>query len=312
MRICSLLASNTEIVFALGLGDSLVGVTHECDFPPETSSVPVVTSSVVDGDRLASGEIHSAISGLVHGGTSIYYLDQQALDKSRPDLILTQELCDVCAVSYNQVEAAARILEAETKVVSLEPNTLDQILENILLVGEITGSEARAREVVSGLRRRIEKIADIATKAQDRPRVFCMEWLDPIFVGGHWVPEMVALAGGQDGLGTPGEPSVQITWQQIADYNPEIVVLMPCGFGTGRTLMELEKVQFPEEWERLTAVEQGNIYVVDGSSYFNRPGPRVVDGLEIMAQIVHPELFSGPNRKFESLVKVPYPVRGSS
>ena len=154
MRICSLLASNTEIVFALGLGDSLVGVTHECDFPPETSSVPVVTSSVVDGDRLASGEIHSAISGLVHGGTSIYYLDQQALDKSRPDLILTQELCDVCAVSYNQVEAAARILEAETKVVSLEPNTLDQILENILLVGEITGAEARAREVVSGLSRR--------------------------------------------------------------------------------------------------------------------------------------------------------------
>lgn len=309
MRICSLLPSNTEIVFALGLGDSLVGVTHECDYPEGVKSKPVVTSSVVPGEEMMSRDIHFAISGLIHKGSSIYHLDQETLRRADPDLILTQELCDVCAVSYKEVKAAVRILDADTKVVSLEPTCLDDILSNIQVVGEMTGAVREANDLVSGFRRRIEAVASLASQAENRPRVFCMEWLDPIFVGGHWVPEMVTVAGGGDGLGIAGEPSVQVTWEQVVDYAPDIVVLMPCGFGIDRTFRELEEIRFPDEWEMLPAVQRGNVFVVDGSSYFNRPGPRIVDGLEILAQIIHPELFEGTRRKFSSVFKAPYAVQ---
>ena len=309
MRICSLLPSNTEIIFALGLGNSLVGVTHECDYPAEVSSVPVVTSSVVPDEGLMSREIHSAITGLIHKGSSIYHLDQEALGRADPHLILTQELCEVCAVSYKEVKSAVRILDTDAKVVSLEPTTLDDILSNIQVVGDLTDSGPRAREVVAGLRKRIDAVASLASTAKSRPRVFCMEWLDPIFVGGHWVPQMVELAGGMNGLGIIGEPSIQATWQQVADFAPEILVLMPCGFGIPRTFEELEKMSFPDEWKTLPAVEQGNVFVVDGSSYFNRPGPRIVDGLELLAQIIHPELFTGPGAKFAGLFRVPYALR---
>ena len=309
MKICSLLPSSTEIVFALGLGDSLVGVTHECDFPSETSSIPSVTSSVVNGESMTGKQIHDAITGLVHGGSSIYTLDQEQLDKASPDLILTQELCDVCAVSYNQVEAAASMLQCDTRVVSLEPNTLNQILDTIRIVGELAGVESQAEAVVSGLRARIDRVGEIAAQARQRPRVLCMEWIDPVFIGGHWVPEMVAIAGGEDGLGMAGKPSFQVDWPRIADYNPDLIVVMPCGFSAGQALRELEKSDLPAEWHGLEAVGRGEVYVVDGSSYFNRPGPRVVDGLEILAQIFHPELFSGSKAKFGAMVKVPYPIR---
>ena len=205
MKICSLLPSSTEIVFALGLGDSLVGVTHECDFPSETASIPSVTSSVVNGESMTGRQIHDAITGLVHGGSSIYTLDRELLDEASPDLILTQELCDVCAVSYRQVEAAASMLQCDTRVVSLEPNTLDQILDTIRIVGELAGVESQAKSVISSLRARIDRVREIASQAQQKPRVLCMEWIDPVFIGGHWVPEMVALAGGEDGIGIAGE-----------------------------------------------------------------------------------------------------------
>ncbi len=309
MRICSLLPSSTEIVFALGLGDSLVGVTHECDFPLQTAQIPAVTSSVVNGESMTGKEIHDAITGLVHGGSSIYDLDRELLDEARPDLILTQELCEVCAVSYSQVEAAASMLQCDTRVVSLEPNTLDQILDTIRIVGGLAGKESRAESVVSKLRSRIERVAKTAARAQKKPRVLCMEWIDPVFIGGHWVPEMVDLAGGEDGIGIAGQPSFQVDWPRIAEYNPDLIVVMPCGFSAGRALMEMEKTAFPDEWHGLDAVGRGEVYVVDGSSYFNRPGPRVVDGLEILAQIFHPELFPAPEAKFGALVKAPYPIR---
>ena len=312
MKICSLLPSSTEIVFALGLGESLVGVTHECDYPPETASIPPVTSSVVNGASMTGKDIHDAITGLVHGGSSIYNLDRDLLDEASPDLILTQELCDVCAVSYSQVEAAASMLQCDTRVVSLEPNTLGQILETILTVGKLAGVGARAESVVSRLRTRIDRVSEIAARAQHKPRVLCMEWLDPVFIGGHWVPEMVDLAGGEDGIGIAGKPSFQVDWPRIADYNPDQIVVMPCGFSAGRALAEMEKTAFPDEWHGLDAVNQGEVYVVDGSSYFNRPGPRVVDGLEILAQILHPELFSPEKSRFGSTVKVPYPIHTGS
>lgn len=307
MRICSLLPSNTEILFALGLGDSIVGVTHECDYPEAAPTKPIVTSSVVDDESLGSREISSAISKLLHKGSSIYHLDEDQLRQSSPDLILTQELCDVCAVSYREVKAAARILESDVKVVSLEPNTVQDILDNILLVGELTGSLEQAKRVVTDLQKRIESVKSQAAQASTRPRVFCMEWLEPIFIGGHWVPEMVGMAGGEDGLGEAGEPSLMMDWEQVASYAPEIVVLMPCGFGVPRVLQELEQIRFPAEWENLPAVQQGNVYVVDGSSYFNRPGPRIVDGLEILAEIIHPELFPKGSRDSRDYTRLPAP-----
>ena len=312
MKICSLLPSSTEIVFALGLGESLVGVTHECDFPSEADSIPSVTSSVVNGESMTGRQIHDAITGLVHGGSSIYNLDRELLDEASPDLILTQELCDVCAVSYKQVEAAASMLQCDTRVVSLEPNTLDQILDTIRIVGELAGVESQAKSVVSSLRARIDRVGEIAARAQQKPRVLCMEWIDPVFIGGHWVPEMVALAGGEDGLGIAGKPSFQVDWPRIAEYNPDLIVIMPCGFSAGQALKELEQTVLPDEWYGLDAVARGEVYVVDGSSYFNRPGPRIVDGLEILAQIFHPELFPGPEAKFGGLVKTPYPIRTGS
>ena len=312
MRICSLLPSNTEILFSLGLSDSIVGVTHECDYPEEAASKPIVTSSVVDGENLVSREISAAISSLLHKGSSIYHLDEDRLRDADPELILTQELCDVCAVSYQEVKTAARVLDSDVKVVSLEPNTVQDILDNILFVGELTNSLNQAERVVAGLNKRIEAVKSRSSQASTRPRVFCMEWLEPIFIGGHWVPEMVEVAGGEDGLGDTGKPSTQIDWEQVAAYAPEVIVLMPCGFGVSRVLQELEQIRFPAQWETLPAVQQCKVFVVDGSSYFNRPGPRIIDGLEILAEIIHPELFSAGARSPQDYTRLPAPSSARS
>ena len=295
MRICSLLPSSTEIVFALGLGDRLAGVTHECDFPAEAASIPAVTRSLIDHSESSSAEIHRHVSEAVHAGSSIYGLDQALLERIDPGLVLTQELCDVCAVSYGEVQRAVRLLPSdggnERTVLSLEPTTLGGVLDTITSVGEAAGAVERAVEVTAALRRRIDAAEAAAAGAGRRPRVFAMEWLDPPFVGGHWVPEMIRLAGGSDGLGRAGQPSVQATWADIAAYDPEVVVLMPCGYHLEACLDEFRETPMPPEWEGLTAVKSGEVYVVDGSSFYNRPGPRVVDGLEILAEILHPEIF---------------------
>ena len=291
MRICSLLPSATEIVYSLGLGDRLVAVTHECDYPSVAASLPAITRSAIDHTGSSSGEIHTHVSRSLHSGSSIYDLDQELLQKLDPDLVLTQELCEVCAVSYGQVQKAVRLLKGERKVLSLEPTSLRGILDSIQEVGEVAGVAASAAAVVQGLQDRIDRVASTAEGASTRPRVFAMEWLDPPFVGGHWVPEMIRLAGGTDGLGREGHHSTVASWERIADYNPEIVVFMPCGFDLERNLQEMSRTSFPEPWRRLEAVRSGNIYGVDGSAYFNRPGPRIVDGLEILAEVLHPDLF---------------------
>ena len=234
MRICSLLPSSTEIVFALGLGDRLAGVTHECDYPAEAASIPAVTRSLIDHSESSSAEIHRHVSEAVHAGSSIYALDQALLERIDPGLVLTQELCDVCAVSYGDVQRAVRLLPSdgdnERTVLSLEPTTMGGVLDTIMSVGEAAGAVERAVEVTAALRRRIDAVEAAAAGAGRRPRVFAMEWLDPPFVGGHWVPEMIRLAGGSDGLGREGQPSVQATWADIEAYDPEVVVLMPCGY----------------------------------------------------------------------------------
>lgn len=290
MRIVSLLPSATEIVYALGLGDALVGVSHDCDFPPEVSQKPRLSQALVNLD-MPSDEIDAIVREQLHSGLSVYHLDAALLQELEPDLILTQELCEVCAPSYDQVLEAAKILGGKTKIVSLEPNTLEDILGNIQLVGELTERENYAQDYVHALRERIDRIRQITEDLDERPKVGCIEWLSPVMIGGHWVPQMVEYAGGEDWLGETSEPSREVAWGDILTYNPDILVFMPCGFNVERTLEEMDLVIEREGWQELKAVKQGQVYLVDGSSYFNRPGPRIVTGLEMMAQIIHPEYF---------------------
>jgi iron complex transport system substrate-binding protein len=291
MRICSLLPSATEIVYALGLGDQLVGVTHECDYPPEATRLPAVTRAVFDHSSSSSQAIHNHVTDAIHGGTSIYALDRDLLAELRPDLILTQELCEVCAVSYDEVARAVRLLPGEQRVLSLEPTSLDGVLQTIDELGRLAGAEANAGEVIASLRKRIERVGLATGGVVDPPRVLCVEWLDPLFVGGHWVPEMVQIAGGYDGLTQPGRHSRQVSWQEIASYDPTVIVFMPCGYDLRRTVEEFGGWMLPEVWTSLAAVRAGRVYATDGSAYFSRPGPRLVDGLEILAEVLHPEMF---------------------
>jgi iron complex transport system substrate-binding protein len=289
MKIASLLPSATEIVFALGLGDSLVAVTHECDYPPEARERAVVTHSSLPAETRGSREIDRHIAAALHAGSSIYTLDQELLAQLDPELILTQELCDVCAVSYDQVTVAVRRLGGRRRVLSLQPTGLDDILGTVEQVGAAAGVPERARGLVGELRERVETITAQARGAADRPRVLALEWLDPPMTGGHWVPELVQRAGGTDGLGRAGAPSARIDWRRIAAYDPEVIVLMPCGFDLARTVEEVGAVERPAEWPALAAARAGRVYAVDGSAYFNRPGPRIVDGLAILAEILQPE-----------------------
>jgi len=295
MRICSLLPSATEIVFALGLGDHLVAVTHECDLPAGTERIPIITQSTMDGGARGSREIHNHVTAAAHSGSSLYSLDQELLERLDPDIILTQELCEVCAVSYDQVASAVHRLgvrlPGKRTILSLQPRTLGEILETIRQVGDATGAGERAATLVRALEQRINRVAAVARAAAARPRVFDMEWLAPPYTAGHWVPEMISLAGGRDELSRKGAPSVEVSWADIARYDPEVLILMPCSFSLERTLEELGRARFPDEWSRLGAVRAGRVYVVEGATYFSRSGPRTVDGLEILAEIVHPELF---------------------
>jgi iron complex transport system substrate-binding protein len=290
-RICSLLPSTTEIVFALGLGDKLVAVTHECDYPSEATKLPAITSAGIDPASMSNRDLHNHVTSAVHEGSSIYTLDHALLEKMNPDLILTQELCDVCAVSYDTVQDAVRQIDGNHTILSLEPTTLGAILETIEHVGKATDTVERAETLVAGLQARIDAVKTQAKKATTNPRVFTLEWMDPPFAGGHWVPEMVQLAGGLTILVDVGVPSRVVTWEEIAACDPEVIVVMPCGYHLDALEHEFRMTPFPVEWGALTAVRNGLVYGVDATAYFSRPGPRAVDGLEIMAEILHPELF---------------------
>jgi iron complex transport system substrate-binding protein len=289
-RICSLLPSATEIVYALGLGDRLVGVTHECDFPPEAAGKPRVTSSIIDSEALSSGEIDRAVRDSLEQQSTIYHLDRDLLNWLCPDVVLTQELCDVCAVGFGEVRRVVESIPGSPRVVSLEPRTLSDVLDSILVVGRLGGALERAVALHDALARRLIDVR--AAAARSTPvRVLTVEWVDPVFVGGHWVPEMVGLAGGVDVLGVEGEPSREVSWVEIARSEPEVVVVIPCGFDLARALEEIRSAPLPTEWHDLAAVRNSCVFAVDGSAYFSRPGPRLVDGVEILASILHPEAF---------------------
>ncbi|MEM7008167.1 MAG: cobalamin-binding protein [Thermodesulfobacteriota bacterium] len=290
MRICSFLPSTTEIVYELGLGDSLYGVTHECNYPPDVREKDAVIMGFIDHKKLSSKKIDEFVRKNALEGKSTYLVDREALKVANPDIILTQKLCEVCAVSANQVSEAVEVLGHKPEIIALEPTSLSEIFDTIVTIGEATGTAQRALEIREKLEERVEKIRYALENERDRPRVFCMEWLDPPYVGGHWIPEMVEIAGGHDGIGKAGEPSFIVKWDEIVEFAPQMLFLMPCGFDIEKTLNELGAVTSREEWFSLPATNRGEIYLVDANYYFNRPGPRIVDGLEILAHAIHPEI----------------------
>lgn len=292
MRIVSLLPSATEIVFALGLGDELVGRTHECDYPPQAELVPVLTADVGLEPGATSRQIHDRVSHAVHGGSSIYRLDEQALAEAQPDLILTQELCEVCAVSYREVTKAVRAIDSRITVLSLEPNSIEGIFNTISTVGAMADAEDEAVGLLELLRERLGEIENLVLhrRLQGVPprRVVCLEWLDPPFAAGHWVPEQVRRAGGWELLGQEGERSVETTWEAVREVDPEQLLLIPCGFDAQRTADEWDRLPKPVGYGELRAVRRGEVFALDGSAYFSRPGPRVVDGIAMLAEIFDP------------------------
>jgi iron complex transport system substrate-binding protein len=291
MRVCSLLPGATEIAFALGLGDDVVGVTHECDYPAEARQKPVVVHGLIDSNRMTSLDIDRWVGERLGGNQGLYLLDEERLREAAPDVILTQGLCDVCAIDYNEVVAASETLAKKPKIVSLTPNCLTDVLDDVARVGEATGQRHIAERVVEELEQRISSVREQAARSSARPRVACLEWFDPIYLAGHWVPEMIEIAGAEDVLGRRGEPSEKVEWQSIRESTPEIIVLMPCGFDVPRTLREAGVLERLEGWHDLPAVKAGKVFAVNGHAFFSRPGPRLVDGLEILAHIIHPKIF---------------------
>jgi iron complex transport system substrate-binding protein len=272
----------------LGLEEQVVAVSHECDYPPEASKRPILTKSAIHQKIHASHEIDEEVA---KRGGDIYEIDEKLLESLRPDLILTQELCAVCAVSYTKVKEAARVLDADTRIVSLEPSNLEDIVENIRLVGKIAGRTSQAEKLTSQLSERIEKVKKKTRTVPRRPRVAFLEWLRPPWIGGHWIPQMIDYAGGIDNIGTLGKPSRKVEWKEIVEYEPEIIILSPCGYDVKQVLAEVHTLFAYSNWDDIPAFRTSNIYAVNASAYFSRPGPRIVNGLELLAHIIHPEVF---------------------
>jgi len=293
VRIVSLLPSATEIVSLLGLDDALVGVSADSDWPPAlVQHLPVLNTVSIDSDNMSSAEIDRAASASGHQGASLYHVDATLLRQLQPDLVLTQEICEVCAVSRRDVELASETLGYTPRVVSLSPVTLDQVFEDVELVARLAGTPQRSVQAIDSLRRRVEAVR---TRAEGlwRPRVFCMEWLDPPYTAGHWVPEMVDIAGGRDELGTAAGPSRRIDWSAVVAYQPEAVVLMPCSLELERVAAEFELLKGRPGWHALPAARSGRVFA-GNTHLFSRSGPRLVDGLETLARMLHPDVFGGP------------------
>jgi iron complex transport system substrate-binding protein len=285
MRICSLLPGATEIAFSLGLGDQIVGVTHECDYPADAKEKRIVVHSAIDPNRMTSAEIDRKVAELLQAGKGLYTIDEPAFVEMAPDIVLTQGLCDVCALDYNEVVKATQLLARQPVIVSLNPRSFNDVLEDVLRVGAATHCEGAAQALVHDLRRRVDRLG--LREPDYRPRVVCLEWFEPLYIAGHWVPEMVALAGGFDVLGRKGEPSFKIDWRSVVDSKPDVILLMPCGFDVRRAVKESTPLRRLEGWNDLPAVKADNVYALNGSAYFSRPGPRLVNGLEILARIIH-------------------------
>lgn len=288
MRICSFLPSATEMVCALGATEELVGITHECDYPPEIRSRRIVVRSRLDPALDEARRIDQAVREQLAAGHSLYLVDTDALREADPDVILTQELCAVCAASQTETRAAVAQLPRPPQVVSLSPRTLTDVLRSIRQVGDVLGRRPAADALVQRSEARLSAIWALTNPLHPKPRVAMLEWLDPLWIGGHWVPDMVAVAGGEDALGTSGAPSRTITWEALAASRPEVIVLSPCGYDASRALREAAVLRAHPVWRTLPAVQHGRVYAVDANAYVSRPGPRLVDGVELLAHLAHP------------------------
>ena len=287
MRIASLVPSATEMLYALGLGDSVVGVTHECDYPPEAAGRPHLTRSVIP-EGLSAAEIDRAVRERTERGEAIYELDADTLRELEPDLIVTQQVCEVCAVSFDDVRKVAATIPSEPQVLSLDPSTLGEVLADVRTLALAAGAPAAGEQLLAGAADRLDRVAD-AVEGAGRPRVLALEWLDPPYAGGHWVPQMVELAGGEEALGLPGEKSRVFDWNEAAAARVEVVVSMPCGYGAERAAAETRP-----HLDRLRSLGARLVVAVDASSYFSRPGPRLVDGVELLAHVLHPDRVPAP------------------
>jgi len=288
MRVVSLLPSATEILYAIGSGDEVVGVTHECDFPPEARKKPHLTGSALPtGMRAADIDRH--VRANLHAGSSIYTLDAALLERLQPDLIVTQELCPVCAVSYELVRTATRRLSGDPRIISLEPSSLNDVYSTITALGDLTGHEDAARNELVALRRREQALRD-ATEGLWRPETLVLEWTDPPMSGGHWTPGLVELAGGKPVLAHPGKDSHRLQWAEISASDPDVVIIAPCGFDLATATRAAKDLFNLSDWRELRAVRDGRVAVVDGNAFVNRPGPRLLDTAEIFAVAIHPEL----------------------
>jgi iron complex transport system substrate-binding protein len=281
MRIASLVPSSTEMLFALGLGEQTVGVTHECDYPEAAASLPHLTATVLP-EGLSAGEIDAAVKRIVGEGKALYSLDEERLAELAPDLIVTQAVCDVCAVSYEDVVEVAARLPGPPRVVQQDPSSLAEVLADVTRLGEASGIEARAAAVRGALEERLAMVRE-AVAGEGTPRVIALEWLDPPFVGGHWIPEMIELAGGVDVVGTAGAKSPEVAWEELEGLDPDVVVVMPCGW-----YVEESRAQAEAHRERIAALGAARVFAVDAASTYSRPGPRLVDGTELLAHLFHP------------------------
>ena len=288
MRICSLLPSATEVIAALGLSDELVGISHECDYPPSVKNVPIMVEPMIPPHGLSSDDIDRHVSQLVASGQRLYRLNEHLLRQAQPDLILSQDLCHVCAVTPDQLHDALCSMPRQPTVLTLNPGTVHDVIDDVVRIGDAAGRPVEGHRLAAQLRDRLEAIRIRFQGIAHRPRVVCIEWLSPLYVAGHWVPEMVQLAGGQAVLSQPGSSSRVVTWDEILGVAPNVLIVMPCGFSVDRTHRELfELRQQPGQW-RLPSDLAQHTFLVDASSYFSRPGPRLIDGIELLAAILHP------------------------
>jgi iron complex transport system substrate-binding protein len=303
LRIVSFLPSATEMVCALGLADRLVGITHECDYPPQIIGKPIVVRNAISMDGLSPQQIDAAVSARVRSGASLYEVDELLLRQLAPTLILTQNLCEVCAPSGNEIDQVLKSLDPKPQVLWLTPKSLAGIEDNLRELGKATDRIEEAEAVIATGRATLERIAARTRNTSHRPRVFCMEWIDPLYCSGHWVPEMVELAGGVDALSRKGADSIRIQWQDVLNWAPEVLIVSPCGFNLSGALQQALRLCGNPQWTDLPSVQKERVFAVDANSYFARPGPRVIQGIELLAHLLHPELFNwtGPQNAFQNV-----------
>ena len=289
MKIVSFLPSATEILYELGVQDQIKAVTHECNYPVQAKSKPRVIRIPFDPNKMSSQEIDKKVINLVQTGQDIYILDEQVLKDANPDVIISQGICEVCSPYTREINKAVTLLGEKLQIITLDPKNFDDILQNVMELGVLVKKQDKAKNIVAKLQKRIDYIKN--TKMSSKPKVLCIEWLDPLYTAGHWVPQMVEIAGGINGISSTGEKSRRMEVDEIVKFDPDIIILMPCGFDLLRTIIEYEKLLENEKWRNLRAVRQGQVYGVNANEYFSKPGPRTVTGLEILAKIIHPDTF---------------------